>query len=80
MDYLQAHRLLHSASVFAPESGFSKANFGSEELQSLFRVDSSESKSILEAIIKQVMPKGRLQEKRVETSMQTDDKETIQNL
>lgn len=34
----------------------------------------------MEAVIKQVMPRGRLTERKVDSSAQTDDREAIQNL
>lgn len=40
----------------------------------MFRIDFEDSDSILEAVLKQVMPKGRLTEKKVDCSAQTDDK------
>lgn len=35
---------------------------------------------MLEAVLKQVLPKGRLTERRTESGVQTDDRECIQNL
>ena len=35
---------------------------------------------MLEAVLKQVMPKGRLHERRTDSYAQTDDRECIQNL
>jgi len=34
----------------------------------------------LEALIKQSLPRGRMIERKIETGMQTDDRQTIQNL
>ncbi len=34
----------------------------------------------MEAVIQQVMPKGRLNEKMADTGVQTDSRESIQNL
>ena len=80
LDYLQANRYLHTMSVFAPESGSSRSQFSNEELSSMFRIDTKGCDSMLEAVLQQVVPKGRLHEKRTDSYAQTDDRECIQNL
>jgi hypothetical protein len=40
----------------------------------MFRISTAGHDSILEAVLNQVMPKGRLHEKQVESSCQTDDR------
>ena len=80
IDYLTANRYFHSMSVFAPESGSSRSQFSNDELKSIFRIETEGCDSMLEAVLKQVMPKGRLHEKKTDSYAQTDDRECIQNL
>jgi hypothetical protein len=47
LDYLTEYRFLHTASVFAPESGSSRRQFSREELLSLFGADMDGCKSVL---------------------------------
>jgi hypothetical protein len=35
---------------------------------------------VLEALVRSAMPRGRIAEKRTETAVQTDDRQSIQNL
>lgn len=49
-------------------------------MHSMFRVDAKQHQSTLEAVVAQLMPRGRMLEKRTETAVQTDDRQTIQNL
>jgi hypothetical protein len=49
-------------------------------MQSMLNVECAKEESLLEALIKQALPRGRMVEKQIETGVQTDDRQTIQNL
>jgi hypothetical protein len=79
-DYLEAQRLFHSLAVFAPEAGCSKHSFNREELQAMFSQTSAQEQSLLEALVQQALPRGRMVERRTETAAQTDSQQSIASL
>ena len=46
----------------------------------MFHVQLKQDESILEALVRSAMPRGRISEKRTEVAIQTEDRHTIQNL
>ena len=46
----------------------------------MFHIDLQEQESVLEGLVRSAMPRGRIVEKRTDSGVQTDDKQTIQNL
>ena len=74
VEYLEKQRYFHSLAVFSPESGFSKQHFSREEMGGLLRVDQHGDDSMLEGLVRDCMPRGRMVPRQADTGMQTDDR------
>lgn len=78
-EYLEQQRYFHTMAVFSPESGYSKHHFSKEEMGGLLRLPEQEG-SMLEGLVRDCMPRGRMVSRKAETGMQTEDREIVQNL
>ena len=80
VEYMEKQRYFHSLAVFSPESGFTRHHFSREEMGGLLRVGQKGEESMLEVLVQDCMPRGRMVPRNADTGMQTDDREIVQNL